>query len=85
MFVVPLGKEEVYPGWAKVTADMRSTLVKVGQIPNWEGTEDNQELSNAFLDVFGDTHFRNKLRNLGKAQGCASNAFRLTLWQVGSF
>ena len=52
-FAITYGKEEVYPGLARVCAEMRSVLVKVGQIPNWEKTEDNQELANAFWTYSG--------------------------------
>ena len=82
VFTIALGKDEVYPGWAKVVEAMKAILVKVGHIPHWETTEDNQELANAFLDIFGDGHLRSKLKNMGKAEGCAGNAFKL--WQLAN-
>ena len=79
---VAMGKEESYPGWQKVTVEIRNSLEKVGLIPNWREVEDNAELANAFLDIFGDVHFRNKLRNKAKANGAASNAYKL--WRLAN-
>ena len=55
---VALGREEAYLGWHKTTLEMKNCLEKVGHIPNWRETEDNQELANAFLDIFGDVQFK---------------------------
>lgn len=72
---------ETYKGWTSVTSGIQDVLCSAAAgFVNFSEIKDNVEMATAFLDMFQDTPFRTKLRNIAKTAGVANNCFRL--WEL---